>query len=224
MKLFYPRVVLFRAGIVSKKGESNSFYSQFGQDFFISKLLHHRDGIYVDVGANRPIHNNNTYYFEEKLNWSGIAIDPIKVYNDEWQELRPRTAIVNKAISYISEPINFLFASGPDGWEDQLSSIASSKRQSGSLLFDQAVVQGDRLDTILRQCNLRSGDIDVMSLDIEGSELAAIHTLGIYRPKFIILENNRPFWGSFRYRQALSNIGYTLIARAWTSDDIFMYQ
>src|SRR5688572_18283390 len=42
------------------------------RDFFGDE----RDGIFVDVGANHHQVNNNTYFLETTLGWSGVAIEP----------------------------------------------------------------------------------------------------------------------------------------------------
>jgi len=56
-----------------------SFQSQAGQDRFLSQqvFFDRRDGLFVDVGAHDGKSFSNTFYFEKKLGWSGICIEPL---------------------------------------------------------------------------------------------------------------------------------------------------
>ena len=50
-----------------------------GNELLDKKMLDYinfRDGFYIEMGAHDGIINSNTYYFEKKLNWSGILIEP----------------------------------------------------------------------------------------------------------------------------------------------------
>ena len=40
--------------------------------------INYRDGYFIEMGANDGIRQSNTYYFEKKLNWKGILIEPNK--------------------------------------------------------------------------------------------------------------------------------------------------
>jgi hypothetical protein len=58
------------------------FYSQNNQDKIINHLLKKKNGVFLDIGANDGITISNTYYFEKKLNWTGLCIEPIgEVFN-----------------------------------------------------------------------------------------------------------------------------------------------
>jgi hypothetical protein len=61
-------------------------YSQVYQDIFVLTALKGKtDGKYLEIGANEPIKNSNTYLLENKFNWEGISleIDPklVTVFN-----------------------------------------------------------------------------------------------------------------------------------------------
>lgn len=57
------------------KNFRKSYYSQFGEDIVLAKLLKEKGGFYVDVGAYHPKHFSNTYLLFKK-GWRGINIDP----------------------------------------------------------------------------------------------------------------------------------------------------
>ena len=55
-------------------GYAQTYYSQFGEDIIISKLLKKSKGVYVDVGAHHPKRYSNTYLLY-KRGWRGVNID-----------------------------------------------------------------------------------------------------------------------------------------------------
>jgi len=58
------------------KINSTGYYSQFGEDQILDKLLPEKKGFFLDIGAGRPIRYSNTYLFY-KRGWNGILIDPL---------------------------------------------------------------------------------------------------------------------------------------------------
>ena len=52
-----------------------SHYSQFQEEWIIRDFFKdRREGVFVDVGANHYRNDSTTFYLEEKLGWSGIAL------------------------------------------------------------------------------------------------------------------------------------------------------
>ena len=61
------------------------FKSQFGQDRYLLTLLRNKKhGFFIELGACDGILHSNTYYFEKKLGWKGITIEPNPLY---WEDL-----------------------------------------------------------------------------------------------------------------------------------------
>ena len=60
------------------------YYSPDKQDKFLEENIFkgYRNGFFVDVGAHNGKSINNTLYFEENNDWTGINIKPIKKYNN----------------------------------------------------------------------------------------------------------------------------------------------
>ena len=51
-------------------------YSQGGQDLFVYNALKgKRDGYFIEIGSNHYSCHNNTFFFEEQLNWRGIMVE-----------------------------------------------------------------------------------------------------------------------------------------------------
>ncbi len=60
-------------------------YSQEAQDLKV--LLHYKlkkDGYFLEIGASDGVKFSNTYLLEQKYNWSGICVEPIK---DDYEKL-----------------------------------------------------------------------------------------------------------------------------------------
>jgi hypothetical protein len=78
--------------------------SQIGQDQFVLTTLNYiRNGVFVDIGCERPKTISNTYLLENDYDWTGLAIDLIdfKEANGEtWEQLRPKSKhIIENALS-----------------------------------------------------------------------------------------------------------------------------
>lgn len=61
-------------------------FSQSHQDLFVSLITKHKqNGYFLEIGANHPINNNNTYKLEKEYNWKGIMVE----YEDEFESMYP---------------------------------------------------------------------------------------------------------------------------------------
>ena len=49
---------------------------EFGIDMMLEDKLPHRDGFYVELGANDGVGFSNSYYFEVNKGWKGVLIEP----------------------------------------------------------------------------------------------------------------------------------------------------
>jgi hypothetical protein len=69
--LLRPRAVLARRNIHGLRS-----YSDAGQDLFVI-LLHKskKSGTYIEIGAQDPIKNSNTFLLESEFNWRGISFE-----------------------------------------------------------------------------------------------------------------------------------------------------
>ncbi len=87
------------------------------RDFFQDK----RGGIFVDVGSNDPRTENNTYFLEATLGWSGVAIDAMQEFAPEYARYRPRTHFLGYScpMSRTCRRISTFPSPGP--WERPIS-------------------------------------------------------------------------------------------------------
>ena len=74
-------------------------YSQAAQDIFCLKMLDYkRDGVFVEIGSNDPIFNNNTFLFESEYNWRGMMVEYNPQYLESYKRIRPNSIhVINDA-------------------------------------------------------------------------------------------------------------------------------
>ena len=92
LKKLIPARFHYRLSEIKKAligGYGRTYYSQFGEDIVVSKLLHGSTGFYVDVGAHHPKRYSNTYLLF-KRGWHGINIDANPHTIDLFRNARPR--------------------------------------------------------------------------------------------------------------------------------------
>ena len=161
-------------------------YSFNAVDLIINYIFKDQNtGTYVDIGAQHPISNNNTYLLF-KRGWSGVNIDLDKKNIDLFKISRPRDINLNFAISdkqqevelyfyHDASPINTLNKQVADF---QKASVKSVKR-----------INSYTLNNILEKIDFKK-KIDYMNIDVEGYEEKVLSGFDInrYKPNVISVE------------------------------------
>ena len=84
-------------------------YSLNAVDLIVDYIFKDKDkGTYVDIGAQHPISNNNTYLLF-KRGWKGVNIDLDKKNIDLFKITRPNDINLNYAVSDKEEETDFYF-------------------------------------------------------------------------------------------------------------------
>jgi hypothetical protein len=75
------------------------YFGQAEQDKFVLHVLKNKkNGYFLEVGSNHPIHINNTYCLETKYDWKGIMIEHNSIFLDLYKKYRPNSIhIINDA-------------------------------------------------------------------------------------------------------------------------------
>lgn len=205
----HRQVILIKAATV--------VYGQYNQPIIADTILKsRRDGFFLDIGANHPVNNSNSHFFESQRNYRGIALDPLGKYENLWSELRPRSRFMNVAAGSAEGQIEFFEHENTDGWADQLSYTADSKLNDGRTKGRS--VTRIRIDSIP---DLPT-PIDVVSLDVEGAEAEVLQGFGTLRPTVLIVENCFGIAGNEALRAQIAAMGYRQVARVSYIDDIFV--
>jgi FkbM family methyltransferase len=144
-----------------------------------------RGGVFLDVGAADYKKESNTYYLENELGWSGIAVDALPEFEADYLTHRPRTRFIA------------MFAADVDGASVKLFEPVHDKRiTSASEAF--TVRKGERgvsrnvqtatLNRLLSEAGVSR--IDFLSMDIELAEPKALAGFDIkkFQPELVCIE------------------------------------
>ena len=167
------------------KYKKNS-YSFNGVDLIIEYIFKDKkDGFYIDIGAQHPISNNNTYLLHKK-GWRGINIDLDKRNIDLFNIARPKEINLNYAVSNIESETDLFFyhdASPINTLSEEVSNFQKAK------VSKIKKIKTKTLDTIFKSINLNN-NINYMNIDVEGHEEKILEGFDIqkYKPDVISIE------------------------------------
>lgn len=195
------------------------FRSQFGQDFVFQKLgISNTPGYFVEVGANHPEVESNTFILEKVFGWTGLAIDPLD-FSSEYRLLRDKTRFINCLILNQSKMVEFFKVTNVDGWQNRMSSIYESELKDSK--FDYERVEIEALP--LRELVPTGQQVDLLLLDVEGAELEVLDSVNwlVQAPIHILIENTGRHVSRRRINRYLKSRGYSLSARIGFSDQLW---
>lgn len=164
-------------------------YSQEGEDVVLSRLLGDAPaGFYVDVGAHHATRFSNTYGLYRK-GWRGLNVDATPGSMASFRRLRPEDINVEAAVSDRREPLVFsLFKEGALNTFDQ--ALARSYVADGWELSGTVEIVPERLADLLDRHLVPGRQVDLLSVDVEGEDLAVLRSndWSRYRPRIVIIE------------------------------------
>lgn len=194
--------------------ENQGYMSQYGQDKYINEtLLKNKDtGVFIDIGANDGVSLSNTWFFEKKLKWSGIAIEPLPNTFKKLEFNRSCT-LINACISDTDGEVRFMVAEMLSGIIDKYDPRHIKRIKKRAKKFDDTIatiiVSSYKLPTLLKDTSFNK--IDYMSIDTEGGELEILKNIDLIKtPVEIISVENNYYDTKFRYY--MDSIGYDLVA------------
>lgn len=203
-------------------GRSPQYFSQFGQDHYLDEHVFHgkRDGVFVDVGAYDGLTGSNTLFFEKFLGWSGVCIEADPVQFAKLGGVR-NSACVQACIADKAGTAQFLSVS--EGL-DMIGGLVEHynpdelKKVKQNPAAKTVEMPTRRLDDVLAEHGI--GNIDYLSIDTEGSELAILSSFDLarYGVRALSVENNR---ADNAVPEHLQRMGYKKLIRLGV-DDLFV--
>jgi FkbM family methyltransferase len=196
------------------------YHSQWGQDKWAVENIfkHRRGGFFVDIGAYNGVDISNTYYFEQKLGWSGICVEPSPKLFSELTQNRKCTC-VQGCVAASDGEVEFLQVED----DETLNSLASALAETHDARVDSHRINklklpGFRLDTLLRNHKVQKADF--VSIDTEGSEMEILRNFewGSFEIGVLCVENT--YYGDL-LAEFLYHHGYRLNA-VLNSDEIYV--
>jgi FkbM family methyltransferase len=173
-----------RKDILAKK---KKLYSQHDEEVIIRDFFQdRREGFFLDVGCAWPKKNSNTYYLESELGWSGIGVDALPEFAEDWRRKRPKSRFFNYIATDRAGLVQtFYRAEGLPG----ISSIQPRKMFSGKeVKYAEIKIPTITLTKLLDDNHVSK--VDLLSMDIEGAELLALAGFDIdrFRPELVCIE------------------------------------
>ncbi len=171
-----------------------TFYSQHGEDVILNEVFKNREsGFFIEVGCIDGRRFSNTLFFEEQ-GWRGICVEAHGDYIDAMKRNRPGSVVVHCAVGD-EDADHVTFYANSRG---TLSTLDPSQgkvfaEQYGPFFtgFQEQQVPCRTISRILDDCGAKH--VDLLSVDIEGTEVAAIRGLDLsrHRPTVIVIESNQ---------------------------------
>lgn len=157
------------------------YNSQYGQDKLVAETLLPglRQGVFVDIGAHDGVSLSNTLYFEQKLGWTGVAIEPNPSVFEKLKRNR-RCVTINAGVAKQTSRQKFRVVTG---YAEMLSGLVTEYDQRHEERIAREVSErGGEVKEIEIDCwnfnelMQRQGitKIDYMNIDVEGAEWAIV--------------------------------------------------
>jgi len=142
-------------------------------------------GFYVDVGANDPIIESQTYHLEES-GWHGLLIEPLTSYCDRLKANRKGIVIQHacSAPENHNKVLKLLVAGGHSTLNENPIALGTKTNESVEVVCKT-------LDSILEHNDVAK-HFDFISIDIEGHEMEMFKgfTLEKWQPQLVLLEDH----------------------------------
>jgi FkbM family methyltransferase len=162
------------------------------------------NGFFVEVGANDPKKDSQSFHLEE-AGWIGILVEPLPELASELRRVR-KARVFEVACSSPDRAgqTMTLHVAGP------FSSFDPHLAVTGMRADRTVDVKVDTLDHVLVEGG--AGNIDLMSVDVEGHELEVLSGFDFQRwqPRLILLEDHVSSLDKHRFMQ---RAGYRLMRR-----------
>lgn len=205
-------------------GRRDGFFSQSGQDAFLEERVFRgkRNGVFVEVGGYDGLTGSNCLFFELMRGWTGLLIEPSPNFFKQAAAFRRATclqlAVADKEgeaefleVEQGYSQMSGLTASYDPGLRE---TVEADPRHKGNLI----TVETRTLPQILDEHAL--SEVDYVSLDVEGGELAILSTFPFekYKVHAWTVENNT---GVTEIPALMQQKGYARV-EAMGVDDIYV--
>ena len=155
-------------------GFAETYYSQFGEDIVLSKLLKQKNGFYVDVGAHHPKRYSNTYLLY-KRGWTGINVDPNSHSIALFNKARPRDTNLCVGVGAQKDELTYYQFSDP--------AVNSFNAAEAARWMDKSWIQylGTKQVPVRTLADILSSvesvpHINLLSVDVEGMDLEVLQS------------------------------------------------
>ena len=182
-------------------------YSQWGDDVLVLEFFNQKkDGVFFEAGANDPKILSQTYLLEQH-GWSGVLVEPVSTCCDSLRRERTRSHVFQNALGSPQQRGKLKLCI-PEG----ITVFTRTLDQADGTNKGDTIIEADFIT--IQECLNKAGytHLDYLSLDLEGSELSALHGLDFekIRPRLIIIEDHL---GELTRHNFLCGKGYKIVKR-----------
>jgi|SRR5579864_1228169 len=168
-------------------------YAQNMEDILLDRLFPEAAGTFVDVGANHPFQDSNTYYFYLR-GWRGVNIEPSPQGHALFMKDRPEDLNLSVAVSDVAGEAPFFEISGNaglTGLSTLSAAVAEGHRANGYEVVEHRVPVCT-VAVLIEQYGIAPPDF--LSIDVEGQEREVIRGIPLerWRPKVLVVESTLP--------------------------------
>jgi FkbM family methyltransferase len=181
-----------RDGLWFVKAKRRGSFAQHDEDRFLLDYFADHQGVYIDVGASHPFKISNTYALYRR-GWYGATLEPIPRLYLEHKRLRPRDIQLNAGVS--ERPGSLRFHELVPSVLSTFDTAAAQRAvdHSGAIRRRVYDVPVTTLEEVRAQ-HFPNRRIDLLSIDVEGAELAVLDGWDWTHlpPKIIVCETVQP--------------------------------
>ena len=216
-----------------RKVKFGKYHSLNGIDRKVEKYLRHRNGFYVELGANDGTTYSNTLYFEKNKDWRGVLIEPIPHNYLNCLDNRSENNLIfcGACVSFeykerfVEIAYSNMMSSAIGLESDVVAPKAHAELGQQFISGSNKVFTFGAIAITLTELLLRSRApkyIDFLSLDVEGAEIEVLKGVdhSEFRFKYMCIEC-RDITKLINY---LNPLGYDLIEKLSGSDYLFKAQ
>lgn len=198
-----------------------------GLDRKLRAYLPESRGVFIEAGANDGIRQSNTYYFEKRGKWTGLLVEPVPRLASKCRKVRQRSVVVETVLVAPEDDgswIEILDLDLMTTVSKQATNLVNVEEHAATAEHVQGitrsplVVKGRTLSSVIDSAGIGTA-IDLLTLDVEGSELNVLKGLDLtrHRPRYLLIETRQP--------QALSQylLGYYELVEALSHHD-YLYR
>lgn len=167
-------------------------FSQVGQDIWALRHFEgKRGGTFVDIGASDGILGSNTYVLEKCFGWRGVCVEARESQMKSLKLVNRSCYPVSAALSNFTGKGKFVYADGSSGLKQFQGQFDAKRQQAQGIETSMGTVDVTTFPVMATAAKLGK-QIDFISLDVEGAELAILKTIDFdkYDVGALAVENN----------------------------------